>query len=336
MMRLMVVCSLVIGGLAYPAPQNSTIEKTIDETILEAMQYSAIEPQAVAAFDDETVMVELDMLYDKQEWDDMMSMQENPAEASKRGYALTINKKRWTNKIVPYVLDNTWTNAHKDTLKAVIADYQRWTCIEIKPRTNEYNYIRIQDGNGCNSFVGMLKSASRNGMQQVNLGVRGCRSHATMTHELGHAIGFHHEQNRPDRDNYITVVFANVKPRFASQFKFQKKSSTYGVAYDYGSVMHYGGTSFSIDKRGGKKTMITKDPAWQDKIGKAPNLSFADLKVANIIYDCGGHCGGKTCPSNGYLDKNCKCMCKGPSATDPVKECGCKKRTSIIDNIISV
>merc|ERR1711935_560720 len=79
-------------------------------------------------------------------------------------------------------------------------------------------------------------------------------------------------------------------------------------------VMHYGRTYFS---KNGKPTIVTKDPNWATMIGTRPGpgkaLSFGDLKLLNIMYKCADHCGGKTCPNGGYLDKNCNCQCKGCS-----------------------
>ena len=61
-------------------------------------------------------------------------------------------------------------------------------------------------------------------------------------HELGHAIGFHHEQTRPDRNNHVTIMTQNIIPQ--TLFNFQQYSTgvinTYNVPYDYRSVMHYG------------------------------------------------------------------------------------------------
>lgn len=33
-----------------------------------------------------------------------------------------------------------------------------------------------------------------------------------MIHELGHAIGFNHEHQRPDRDDFILVHLDNINP----------------------------------------------------------------------------------------------------------------------------
>lgn len=48
------------------------------------------------------------------------------------------------------------------------------------------------------------------GGQKVNLG-NGCADEITVPmHELMHAIGFAHEQTRPDRDNFVRLFLHNV------------------------------------------------------------------------------------------------------------------------------
>lgn len=79
----------------------------------------------------------------------------------------------------------------------------------------------------------------------------------TIMHEMIHALGYHHEQSRPDRDDYVTIQWNNMKP--GKEFNFVKFSyrevSTYGVPYDPHSIMHYQNNSFS---RNGQATIVAK------------------------------------------------------------------------------
>ena len=76
--------------------------------------------------------------------------------------------------------------------------------------------------------------------QQVNLGP-GCDTGTTPLHEIMHALGFWHEQQRGDALDHIDINRENCKmtdSSFNINFNFQSWVNS-GHPYDYDSVMHY-------------------------------------------------------------------------------------------------
>lgn len=59
----------------------------------------------------------------------------------------------------------------------------------------------------CWSYIGRQTQG-----QAISLRARGCLYTGTVQHEVLHALGFHHEQARSDRDDYITILTENIIP----------------------------------------------------------------------------------------------------------------------------
>jgi hypothetical protein len=66
-------------------------------------------------------------------------------------------------------------------------------------------------------------------------------------HEIGHIIGFYHEQSRSDRDNYVTILWQNIIGQASYMVNFfsaadEIEPNNLNVQYDLSSIMHYEST----------------------------------------------------------------------------------------------
>ncbi|XP_073340743.1 meprin A subunit beta-like [Pagrus major] len=203
----------------------------------------------------------------------------------------------WTSP-VPYVLDKGLEMNAKGVILRALDQFRLKSCIDFKPRDSEDYYISVQKLGGCFSYIGKVLP---NG-QTLSIG-RGCDQISTVEHEFLHAFGFYHEQSRYDRDSFVTIAFENIREGRERNFRIVSKSetTTNGVPYDYSSVMHYSQYAFSNSS---KRTIITKDPAFQEVIGQRLEVSPSDVLELNLLYKCNStiafkmYCGftnGTTC-----------------------------------------
>ena len=96
-------------------------------------------------------------------------------------------------------------------------------------------------GGGFSSSVGMA-----GGEQFVQFGPQAW-NRGTVCHEVGHAIGYYHEQQRDDRDTYVVILTQNIIPGQEGNFARLPGGSVAQGAYDFYSVMHYARNALSID-----------------------------------------------------------------------------------------
>ncbi|XP_055931553.1 astacin-like metalloprotease toxin 5 [Argiope bruennichi] len=196
--------------------------------------------------------------------------------------AISREDRLWPGGIVPYVQDPGLeeTIKYMFLVDRAMDNYKKKTCIRFIPRTNEKDYIRLHPGQGCYSFVGRV-----GGPQIVSLG-KGCGWQGTITHELGHAIGFYHEQNRSDRDDYLNIFWENIQSGQEDQFfKMSPLQNILLTPFDYDSIMLYGSLTFSKDKANRLRTMEGKDGRYLNDVN-TKQLSKDDAKRINMLYDC--------------------------------------------------
>lgn len=184
----------------------------------------------ISSSDQTIILIEHDILVDLDEYRIVINQTNEPFAHFINGYqpklqqqqrergnrqrnkrAATSRKDRiWDFGIVPYVIDAVFSGDQKAGIKQAMKHWENYTCIKFVERNNSIhnNFIRFTELQcGCCSHVGK----QGNGEQFVSIG-KGCHEFGKIVHELGHVIGFWHEQGRPDRDDFVDILWNNIQP----------------------------------------------------------------------------------------------------------------------------
>jgi len=185
-------------------------------------------------------------LFEDQLSDTAAAYDENPnPEESLTSLGLGGGVRKWTNSTIVYQIQGLSASVRSELQKS----FDEWTSktnVRFKQRTNEANYVTISSsGSNSNSGVATLGMNGSRGF--IRLGTRATA--VVIIHEIGHTLGYIHEQNRSDRDNYIIVNFQNIQDNAVDQF-FKSNSATLVTSqFDISSTMMYGSYTFSKNGR---------------------------------------------------------------------------------------
>merc|ERR1719347_475560 len=242
--------------------------------------------------------------------------------------------KRWPNGIVPYVLDASFTADERAVIASAFDNIMNNTCITFPEKTPEdKDWIFVARptvaGTGCNAALGYRGPGY--GLHNVNLeppqfdgdSVH-CIWQGVAVHEFLHVLGFYHEQQRPDRDTKMSINWSNIQ--LSKAFAYFKKAwstddmkdlkicttegkvegdsfddcvdngqvTSYGIGYDFTSIMQYGKTSFALDGSIDVMVPFEEVPQWGNT-----ELSPMDIEKVKAAYGCDSTCGGYQRSSSG-------------------------------------
>ncbi|UII76702.1 M12 family metallopeptidase [Flagellimonas sp. HMM57] len=215
-------------------------------------------------------------LFEDQLSDSAEAFDENPTpDAGQTSLALGGGVRKWTDGVVYYVINGLSASVRSELQKS----FDEWTSktnVTFKERTNQSNYVTISSsGSNSNSGVATLGMNGSRGF--IRLGTRATA--VVIIHELGHTLGYIHEQNRSDRDDFVIINFNNIVPDAQDQF-FKSNSAIFLTGqFDINSTMMYGSFTFS---RNGQPTITDLNGNLLPP--RQASISALDIQGTNALY----------------------------------------------------
>jgi hypothetical protein len=155
------------------------------------------------------------------------------------------------------------------------------------PRTgSDANFIIFRNNTDI-TFCGSSNVGRVFGEQAVRVRTTFDCGFGTAVHELGHAIGFWHEQSRCDRDVFVEILWGNIEAGREGNFD-RHCADNNGLdleAYDEGSIMHYDSYAFGRVEDGVTLQTIHSLRGLEYLMGQRNGFSTTDVNTTNRIYD---------------------------------------------------
>lgn len=180
---------------------------------------------------------------------------------------------------VPYTVHPNITAAQRMTIFYVMEFFERGSNIVFRPRRDgETAYVKIVPGGQCSSHLGV--------QHPVYLTLdNNCYTPGIIMHEFMHSLGFIHEHQRPERDNYIVYGRNVTLPKSDKVNHGVQTDAELVTPYNVYSVMHYGVSQ--PDKNGNVGGFVARDPELQKKMSEFSHhlsLSSCDWHALNTKY----------------------------------------------------
>ncbi|KAI6660106.1 Zinc metalloproteinase nas-14-like [Oopsacas minuta] len=191
----------------------------------------------------------------------------------------------WPNGIIYYdtssIKDARLLKLINMATNSLIWETQILIFIESNPTT--VDYIKFTENDGCWSYLG-----KQGGPQEIALGSHSCRYRNVIMHQILHALGFVHEESRPDRDKNVEIDFENVADGKETYFDIvpEELALTNGTNYQYESIMHSLKKTSSKETRDGYKQTIRPllSKNGFDNFGSINSLTLIDITRIKAIY----------------------------------------------------